>query len=105
MELIQVQERIEGCINKLELVLGAYHNAKSKFENIKEMQKTMLSVYEMKYDGPQDQIKRSALADDDYKEFLEGLKEARSNFNRAWANLEALRIEADLLRSLNKHVN
>ena len=107
MEIIQVQQRIEGCMDKINPVLKEYHKAKSEYENIKEMQKTMLAVYELKHSdkSPQDSIKRHALADDDYKEFLEGLKEAREKFNRAWALLEALRIEVDLLRSLNKHLN
>lgn len=112
LELTQISDALESLgkeINPKEGkgVYEAYYEAKTDFENIDEQKKSMLAFYEMMFldQKTQAEIGRNALACQEYKEFIDGLNEARRRMNQAFAKLKSVEARLDIYRSLNKHLS
>ena len=87
-------------------IYETYYEAKTEYENLDEMQKTMLAIYEMKYgeEKTQSEITRKALADSEYQDWIRGLNEARRKMNSAYAKVKSVEARTSVYQSLNKHI-
>ncbi len=85
-------------------VFKEWHQAKTKFENIKELKEQMKAVISMKYEGSETAIRRKTEADPDWKEYLEGLNAARKDYNQWAARHKYIEIELSTLQSVSKNV-
>ena len=102
MDLQNISEGLGQIARQTDEVLKQYHQAKTAYDNLDEMKKTMLAVISMKYEGSEAFVSRQAQADSDYRDYIKGLNEARGEYNRVWALLKGLEIRLSTYQSLAK---
>lgn len=102
MDHTQIQQGLEDCYDRVDEILKVYALAKSEYDTLDDMKKTILAKTCGGYDGSEAKIKRMAEADTDYQRYLDGLAEARELFLKAWANWNALQTKITILQSSAK---
>lgn len=102
MDHIQINQELEACYGKVDEVLKKYAIAKSEYDTLDDMKKTMLAKTCSRYQGSEAKIKREAEGDGEYEQYLDGLAEARENYLKAWANWNALQTKISILQSSAK---
>jgi hypothetical protein len=104
MDITDVKDGLMSIDKEIkEGVYEDYFEAKTKHEQLEDYRKVILASCELKYEGSQAEIARRGLADEDYKDYLKGLREARKQMNHAYAKVKGLEARLDIFRSLNRH--
>jgi len=83
-----------------------YAEKKEEFAAMDNQRKSMLAIYELKYSDckSQAEIQRNALADKDYKEFLDKLSVVEAEFIKAQSRVEAVKAEISILQTISKNL-
>ncbi len=83
-----------------------YAEKKEEFTKMDNQKKSMLAAYELKYSDckSQAEIQRNALADEDYKEFVDKLSVVEAEFIKAQSRVEAVKAEISILQTISKNL-
>lgn len=89
-----------------EEVFNNYANAKANYENLNEQKRVILAQLASTVEASSEaERRRSAECHPDYLEYLAGLAQANSEFRKAEARYNNLKVWLDCARSLNSAAN
>lgn len=103
MDNITCQRELYEISREYRETCELYKQAKQVYKRMEDLKATKLAKMEIKHTTPtrtQAEIKRYALADEEYAEFIESISKARDCFVDAEAKIEAYKNRKDALITL-----
>jgi len=98
----EIIDRLNDILKTAPKVCNEYYDTKATYENLKELQKFMIAAIGKGFTGSEASREREALGSQEYKDYLKGLENARTEHYKALSLFKRMEIALAVCQSMNK---